>query len=148
MRGIGGELCLIPNCPHHDPKAEIKIPWCPSGGPQMGSLAGMSAVYQCSLSHLDDPEKIWEVRRRIAVYCKQLADMKRLGGDGTVSARRGLGSDLLKLWNLPYRLALREDLANKFSIFLNIKVIDAYFRQFRGTRAGSRLYGNRPAQRA
>ena len=41
----------------------------------------MAVVYQCSLSMLEDPEKIREVRRRIAEYCKRLDGMKQLGGD-------------------------------------------------------------------
>ena len=45
--------------------------------------------------------------------------------------RQDLGSDPLKLWNLPCRLALREDLADKFPIILNITVIDAYSLQLK-----------------
>ena len=86
-----GGSCLIPNFPNHDPKADIKIPWCPSGGPQ-ALFATLAAVYQCSLSLLDDPEKIRELRRRIADVCKRLADIKRgLGGDYHCQCPPGFG---------------------------------------------------------
>ena len=89
----GGGPCLIPNFPNHDPKSvtDIEIPWCPSGGPQVKPFAGMAVVYQCSLSMLEDPEKIREVRRRIAEYCKRLDAMKSLGGDYHCQCPPGFG---------------------------------------------------------
>ena len=85
--------CLIPNFPNHDPKSvtDIEIPWCPSGGPQVETFTGMAVVYQCSLSMLEDPEKIREVRRRIAEYCKRLDAMKQLGGDWHCQCPPGFG---------------------------------------------------------
>ena len=51
----------------------------------------MAVVYQCSLSMLEDPEKIREVRGRIAEYCKQLDAMKQLGGDWKCQCPPGFG---------------------------------------------------------
>ena len=91
--GVAAGPCLIPDFPNHDPKAvtDIEIPWCPSGGPQVESFAGMAVVYQCSLSMLEDPEKIREVWGRIAEYCKRLDDMQQLGGDWQCQCPPGFG---------------------------------------------------------
>ena len=91
--GVADAPCLIPNFPNDDPKSvtDIEIPWCPSGGPQVESFAQMAVVYQCSLSMLEDPEKIREVRGRIAEYCKRLDGMKQPGGDWHCQCPPGFG---------------------------------------------------------